>query len=185
MSNQHIALRFDEIYNSTHRSVLAYITSKCSGFADIQDIFQETYLELYQILNKRGADYITDEKALLFRLAKQKIANSYSLLKRLQVLVKNQKREAISEIESEVDESALKADPFLTEEYVVNQILLESVRKYINSKPDTVKKVFYLFYDLELSIPEIAEKLSLTESDVKNKIYRTIKQIRKQFLNEK
>ena len=64
-----------------------------------------------------------------------------------------------------------------TEDYVVNQILIENARKYIRQKPADVEKIFYLFYDIGLTIPEIAKNLSMSESSVKNKLYRTVKEL--------
>ena len=87
MSNPDAASRFDEIYNSTNKAALAFITAKCGRVADIGDIFQDTYLELYQLLIKRGADYVTNEKALVLRIAKQKISKYYSLAERLKTFV--------------------------------------------------------------------------------------------------
>jgi RNA polymerase sigma-70 factor (ECF subfamily) len=80
----------------------------------------------------------------------------------------------------EMDLSDTDIDSYLTdntEDYVVNQILLEDSRKFIQQKPTDIRKIFYLFYDVGLSIPEIAKELSLTESNVKNKLYRTVKEI--------
>ena len=83
MSNPDTASRFDEIYNSTNKAVLAFITAKCGRIADVGDIFQETYMELYRLLDKRGTDYITNEKALVLRIAKRKVARYYSFLEQL------------------------------------------------------------------------------------------------------
>ena len=80
MSNPNIASRFGEIYNSTNKAVLTLITAKCGRTADISDIFQETYLDLYKILDERGADYVIHKKAYVLRIAKRKIARYYSLL---------------------------------------------------------------------------------------------------------
>ena len=75
MSNPNTVSRFDDIYNSTNKSVLAFITAKCRNTADISDIFQDTYVELYQVLIKRGAEYITSEKAFVLKIKKQKNQN--------------------------------------------------------------------------------------------------------------
>ena len=87
MSNPNTVSRFDEIYNSTSKTVLAFITAKCGRTADINDIFQDTYLELYQVLSKRGADYVKNDNAFMLHIAKQKIARYYSLLERLRFFV--------------------------------------------------------------------------------------------------
>jgi len=175
MSNPNAASRFDEIYNSTNKAVLTFIIAKCGRVADINDILQDTYLELYQLLNKRGADYVTNEKALVLRIAKQKVAKYYSLMERLKIFVS---MTTTNEDGEEIELSELEADSFLTEDFTINQMMFESVRKAIEQKPEVVKKVFYLFYDVGLTIPEIAKELSISESSVKNNLYRTINELR-------
>ncbi len=174
MPDPDIVSRFDDIYSSTSKTVLAFITSKCKYTADISDIFQDTYMELYQVLSKRGAEYVTNDKAFVLRLAKQKLARYYTLLERLQIFIS---MTAANE-EEEVELYDLEADAFLTEDFTINKIMLESARQYIQQKPESVKKVFYLFYHVGLSIPEIALMLAINESNVKNKLYRTLKELR-------
>ena len=178
MHGSDVVSRFNEIYDSTNNYILAFITAKCGNTSDIGDIFQETYMELYQLMNKRGINYVTNEKALVLRIAKQKIARHYSLLKRLQMFVPMQIKKEDNE---EIDLSDADVDSFLTEDstedYVVNQILIETARKLIRTKPADIEKIFYLFYDVGLTIPEIAKNLSLSESSVKNKLYRTVKEL--------
>jgi len=181
MSNPNIASRFDEIYNSTSKAVLTYITVRCGCVADIDDIFQETYLELCQLMSKRGAEYVTNEKALVLRIAKQKISKYYKFRERVRNLTASL---AFDEDGDKIDISELEADAFLTEDFVVNQMLLEDARLFIIQKPEIVKKVYYLFYDVGLTIPEIAKELSISESSVKNKLYRTLKELRN-LLNRK
>jgi RNA polymerase sigma-70 factor (ECF subfamily) len=154
--------------------VLAFITAKCRHTADIGDIFQDTYMELYQVLSKREADYVKNDKAFVLRIAKRKIARYYSLLERLKIFLP---MTATNEDGEEFELSDLEADAFLTEDFVVNQALLEAAQQFLQKKPEEVKKVFYLFYDVGLTIPEIAERLAMRESNVKNKLYRTIKEL--------
>jgi len=175
MSDPNTVSRFDEIYNSTSKAVLAFITSKCVHTADINDIFQDTYMDLYKTLTKRGADYVTNEKAFVLRIAKCKVARYYSLIERMRIFVSTT---FANDNNEEVELTDFEADAFLTEDFIVNQETLETSRKIIQSKPEDVQKVFYLFYDVGLSIPEIAQALSLNESSVKNKLYRTLKQLR-------
>ena len=172
-----IISRFNEMYDSTNKYILKFITAKCGNPSDINDIFQETYMELYQLMSKRGVDYITNEKALVLRIAKQKIARHYSLLKRLQMFVSmTVKNEENENIEMELSDADI--DSMLTEDCVVDKIMLENANRYIEQKSTDIQKIFYLFYNMGSSIPEIAEELSLGESSVKNKLYRTIKELR-------
>jgi RNA polymerase sigma-70 factor (ECF subfamily) len=180
MSNPTAALRFDEIYSSTHKAVRAFITAKCRRTADINDIFQDTYTELYMALCKRGADYVTHEKAFVLRIARNRLAKYLSLAERLRMFVS---ASATDENGDEIDLTEAEADAFLTEEIAVNKILLKAAQDFILQKPERVKKVFYLYYDVGLTIREVAEELSVSESYVKNKLYRTVKDL-KNLLNE-
>jgi len=177
MQNEDTILQFNEIYNSTHNAVLAYITSKCNATADISDIFQNTYMELYQVLSRRGISYVTDEKGLVFRIAKRKLARHYSLFKRMQNIVSiTYENNDGSECELEI--SDIDLNDLSVEDITVNQIILDKAKEFIKQKPEDVKKVFYLFYEVGQTIPEIASLLSISQSSVKNKLYRTIKELR-------
>jgi len=175
MAGPNITSRFNEIYEVTNKAVLSYVTAKCCNTSDIQDIVQDTYVELYQIIEKRGVDYIKNEKALCLRIARQKLSRYYSLVERLKMFVPITITNKDGE---EVEASSFEADSFLTEDFAVNQILIEEVRRFIAQKPQDVKKVFYLFYDVGHTIPEIAQLLSMSESNVKHKLYRTLKELR-------
>jgi RNA polymerase sigma-70 factor (ECF subfamily) len=155
--------------------VLAFITVKCGRTVDINDIFQETYMELYNLLEKRGVNYVTHEKALVMRIARRKISKHYSLLERLKVFVS---LTGSNEEDEDVKLTEFIADDFSLEEFVIDDILLENARKLIKTKPEDVRKVFYLMYNVGLTIPEIAQRLSMSESNIKNKLYRTIKELR-------
>jgi len=175
MVDPNITLRFNKIYDDTYKAVLSFVTAKCSNTADIQDIMQDTYVELYQILQKRGVDYIKNEKALCLRLARQKLSRHYSLMERLKMFVPMFTTSTDGE---EIEVADFEDEAFLVEDFAVNQIMLEEVRQFIEGKPQVVKKVFYLFYDVGHTIPEIAQLLSMSESNVKHKLYRTLKQLR-------
>ena len=173
--NSDVASRFDEIYSFTYKSVLAFITAKCKNTADISDILQDTYMELYQVLIKRGVNYITNESAFVLRIARQKIPRYYSLLEKLKNFVP---MTSVNGEGEQTDFCDFEADTFLTEDFCVNHALIEIVRAFIETKPEEVQKIFNLMYDIELTIPEIAHALSLSESNVKSKLYRTLKEIR-------
>jgi len=170
-----ITSRFNEIYGSTYKGVLSYVTAKCGNTADVQDIMQEAYVEMYQILAKRGVDYIKNEKAFCLRIAKQKLSRHYTLLERFKMFVP---MISTNNDGDEMEATDFEDESFLVEDFTVNQLLLEEVRRLIEQKPIAVKKVFYLFYDVGNTIPEIAQLLSMSESNVKHKLYRTLKKLR-------
>ena len=175
MPDPDVASRFDEIYDSTSKAVLGYITAKCGRTADINDIFQDVYLELYQVLKKRGADYVKDSGAFVMQITKQKLARHYSLMERLRMFVSmtvsNEDGEAVELLDFDIEE-------FRVEDFAVDRTLLDSAKEFIRSKPEDIKRVFYLYYDLDMKIPEVAQMLGISESNVKNKLYRTLKELR-------
>ena len=166
---------FNEIYDSTNRRILAFITAKCGRTSDISDIFQDTYMELYQALTKRGAGYVTNGSALVFRIARQQISRYYKLQKKQKDMV------SLSENDGS-DFAEEDAELFLTEDFTVNRMVLDEAKKFIRGKPEDVRKIFYMFYDLRLTIPEIAKALSIGESGVKNKLYRTVGELRRMLI---
>lgn len=175
MGDTSITLRFNEIYDSTKRSVLSFVTAKCRNTADIHDIVQDTYVELYIILDKRGAEYVKNANSLVLRIARQKLYRYYSLTERLKMFLP---MSVTNESGEEAEMTDFEADSFLVEEFVTNQIMLEEIKQLLKDKPQDVKKVFYLFYDVDLSIPQIAKSLSMSESNVKHKLYRTLNELR-------
>lgn len=178
MVDQNITHQFNEIYSDTWKTVLSYVTSKCSNTADIHDIVQDTYVELYKIMEKRGADYIKNPHALALRIAKQKVSRHYSLISRLRMFLPLAVRAGDDDSKDDVDLLEFEADDFLTEDFVVDRMVLDEVRRFLLRKPQDVKKVFYLFYEVGLTIPEIAKALSMSESNVKHKLYRTLGELR-------
>lgn len=175
MVDRNITSAFNEIYDATSKAVLSFVTAKCCNTADIADIVQDTYVELYQLLQKRGVDYIKNEKALCLRIARQKLSRYYSLAERLRMFVP---MTVTNEDGEEADLANLEPDSFLTEDFIIDLTILKEVKDFIRKKPQDVKKVFYLFYDVDLSISEIAKLLGMGESNVKQKLYRTLKELR-------
>jgi len=175
MVTPELASWFDEIYSTTNKELLLYITSKCGSISDVSDIFQDTYMELFQVLCKRGRDYVTNGRALLYKIAKRKIARYYSLSVRLRMFIP---LNAIEDEESGLGKHILEPVVLSTEEIAVNQTMLEEAKNLIKQKSEDVRKVFMLFYEVGLTIPEIAQALSISESNVKHKLYRTLNELR-------
>ena len=178
MVDQNATNLFNDIYDSTNKKVFVYITAKCNSTTDISDIFQDTYMELYTVLVKRGVDYIENYDAFIMKIAKQKVYRYYTIFDRLKLMVS---KSASNEDGDEVNITDLEADSFVLEDVITEKDLVAQVNEFLTKKPEAVKKIFYLFYYMNLSIPEIAKLLTLNESNVKNKLYRTLKELRKLY----
>lgn len=161
---------FDELYKSTYKKVLNYIISKCGNTEDIKDIFQETYMEVARVIRKRGVDYILNPEKFVLKIAKRKIYRHY----KLQDYFKKVNQYNIDKVEV--------VEPITLEEIVITNDMIEQIKKFVESKNELTKKIFYLHYGMEMSIKDIALELSLSESNVKNHLYRTLREIKENFM---
>ncbi|WP_409369345.1 RNA polymerase sigma factor [Lysinibacillus sp. 38-6] len=180
MNSQVVEEKFNEIYDKTYQQCLIYVISKCNHTSVIPDIIQETYLALYRILKDKGIDYLKNPEAYVIRIAKSKIYQQYTLKEKVKNILplfdinKEEKEYNKADINMELCENELE----LT---IENKEVLADIWRFLQTKPQKVQKVFYLFYYAELSIPEIAQHMRLNQSTIKNYIYRTTHEIRKKF----
>jgi RNA polymerase sigma-70 factor (ECF subfamily) len=138
-------------------------------------------MELYQVLCRRGVSYVTNEKALMYRIAKRKISRHYTLMERMQRFIP---MTAKNENGDEIELSDLELDVSPMEDVVIDKVMLDTAKTIIKQKPEDVKKVFYLFYEAGQTIPEIAKALSISESNVKHKLYRTLHELRDSLVSK-
>jgi RNA polymerase sigma-70 factor, ECF subfamily len=178
MVDQTATTFFNRIYDETYKRSLWYVTKKCSHAEDIADILQEVYTEVYSVIAKKGIEYVKNPEAFVMQVTKAKVYKHYSLSERLANLiplfVKREDDEEFNVTDYELSNDSI-------EEHLINSLLLDDVAKFISAKPNDVQKVFYMFYFLELTIPQIAHDLSMKESNVKSKIYRTVREVRKMY----
>lgn len=141
---------------------------KCSNIEDVNDLVQDTYVELYNILKKKQKIYLENCQSFVIGIAKKKIQRYYGLLYRL-------KNHNIYQVENEEIELP---DDWDLEVETIKKLNAEAVWNYIKSKNIKTVKVFYLYYCTEIKISQIAKELNMSESNVKNILYRTIKDIK-------
>lgn len=166
---------FDRLYDLTKEKTLAYITAKCSSIADVQDIFQETYTEIYSVILKKGEKYVENETAFVMRVAKRKLAQFY----------KKAKRQRLIEMPlcNDEDENIDIPDEIDIEDELIDRETVKRLFEKLSEKPLDVQKVFHLRFGLDMKLSEIAELMELSPSNVRHKLYRTIKEMR-QYLSE-
>lgn len=174
---------FNKIYDDTYQACLIYVTCKCRNTQDISDILQETYLSIYRILAEKGTGYIQNPEAYVIRVAKTNLSKRYSFQDKLKNVIPlfGQK-----DHDEEYNLADLKSDKFENslESRVVHREILDQIWCYLKNKPQGIQKVFLLFYYADMTIVEIARVLKLNESTVKNRLYRTTREIREKFGQE-
>jgi len=167
--------QFNRIYDETYNNTLKFIVCKCSNMEDVNDILQETYLEIYNSIKK--ARPINDYNKYILGIAKNKIRKYYGLLYRFKELLffsnNNNDIELFNNLKSDVD----------IEKIVIETLDIENIWKYLKTKKINIQKIFYLYYQLGLTIREIAIELNVSESYTKNCLYRTLKELQ-EFLGK-
>lgn len=168
---------FEEIYNKTYGKTLKYIICKCQNLEDVNEMIQDTYVELYQTLKNKKNIKVKDENAYVIGIAKNIVTNYY----------KNKYKEKSNIIymakDIENNEIQIPSDIDLEANFI-NKENIEEIWDYLNNKDVLIAKIFYLYYALGLKISEISTELKMNESTVKNYIYRTLKELNKKFGKE-
>ena len=172
MAGRDSSALFNRIYDATNQQVLAFLTARCRKPSDVSDLFQDTYLELFAVINRRGASYIRSEAAFVLRLAHRKLSRYYKRLG----------REAAAPLfDEEADNGSALAEAeeaVSVEELGDDRALLSQVREALAQKPPETQKIFVLVYGLGKTLSETARLLGRKESYVKSRLYRTLGELR-------
>ncbi|MEG0295180.1 MAG: sigma-70 family RNA polymerase sigma factor [Clostridium sp.] len=165
--------RLAEIYEETNKEVLRYVTTKCKSPNDIDDLMQNIYFSFYKRLKKKGDMYEGNIKYLI-TIARHEVFKLYGILKMSQDLIpvfsKHNDDEYVS-IENEIK----------TEDVSYNVVLCNEVWEYLKRQDILTFKVFVLYFNNDMKIKDISNELKVSESTVKNRLYRTIKEIRNNY----
>lgn len=169
---------FDSIYNETYQTMLKFIIGKCQNLEDVNELLQDTYIELYYTLERKKALKLEEDiSAYLKGISKNVIKKLYrNRYKERAKIVYFEKDLDYMDIKQE-EEQNLEAD-------FINRENVEQIWNYLNSKNVLIAKIFYLYFTLDLKIRDIAEELEITESATKNYIYRTLKELKEVFGKE-
>lgn len=161
---------FEDIYNKTYQTLLKYLVCKCRNLDDVNELIQDTYVELYHTLQRKRSIKLDDETAYLKGIAKNVLKKYY--------------REHYKEIAHTNPTDLEPTDELDIEADFINKENVEQIWNYLNTKDILVHKIFYLYYSMGLKISEISEELEINPSTTKNYIYRTLKELKEVFGKE-
>ena len=169
MIDQETLKTFDILYYESYNEVLKYVICNCSNIQDIKDIVQNVYLEVIKKIKKESKVKIT--KQYIMGIAKNKVIDYYRFIykNKLVSLFSNQEgTELLDQIPSDYD----------LEDHFIKETDLKIVWEYLKKKKVIISKIFYLYYYEDYEIKEIAKVLNISESNVKNNLYRTLKELK-------
>lgn len=157
---------FEKIYQETYLSTLKFITIRCYDLEDVNDILQDTYVEFYKVLLRKKKLILEKSESFINGIAKNVIKRHFS-----------KKRNLVSLVNDDGENIEI-ADDFNVEQDFITKENAKKIFHYIKNKDLLTAKTFYLYFIFGMKISEIAEELVLSQSNVKNKIYRTLKELK-------
>ena len=166
---------FVEVYDETYNNLCKYVVLKCGNAVDAPDIVQNTYMLFYRTLTKKRR--IEKPTEYLFKIAKNEINKFYAF--------KEKRLREIPVFSDNVDDGQavpMDLEELLSAELTADRnIELSDIWNYIEQQDALTIKIFVLYFRFDEKITDISKELKISESNVKNRLYRTIKRIQKEF----
>ena len=170
MSIQIYKRDLEKIYKETYSKVLKFAVIKCRNLDDVNDIIQDTYLELLKLLKKKKMLEVENIESYVLGIANNILKRYYHKKKKDNIVYCYQDdSNLIEDIE----------DSFDLEANIITKNNVAKVWKYLKQKDLITAKIFYLYFAVDLKITEISKDLELNESNIKNRIYRTLKELKR------
>ena len=174
MSTQMKIEDFEKIYQETYDSTLKFIVVKSRSFDNVNDLLQDTYVELYRILSRKNILEIDNIQAFVIGIANNVMKRFY----------RNKKRNPLQLLKSDEETTIDIKDDFDLEQNFITKENVREIWNEIKSKNIVIAKIFYFYFVWDLKLSEIANILNLNESTVKTKLYRTLNQMREIYGKE-
>lgn len=161
---------FEILYNNTYKNILKYTICHCKNLDDANDIIQDVYTDLYKVIAKKKHINLNNAESYLIAIAKNKIKGHFSSLNfQCPIQLEDGSSWQISDNEIDIEEGLITKDNVL------------HIWNYLKNKSELTAKIFYLYYVMEIPIKTISFDLGLTESNIKNHLYRTQKELKRIF----
>lgn len=157
---------FCEIYRRYSDMIYRNILVRVNHSFDADDIFQEFFVRLW--VGRQKLNIESNVRGYLLTALRNHILN---YIKESQVRLRH-------------NASGSDNDPFAAQEYewvrITTRDILSQLQRIVNRFPPRMKAVYILRREQNLSIREIAEKLSISEQTVKNQINESIRRLKEE-----
>ncbi len=176
MDSNDLVKNFNKIYDDTYYQVLNHVISKCDNIANIEDIVQDVYSELYEIMKKKDINYIKNYNSFIFDLTKKKIFKYYNLKYKFKNIISNKiNSNHDTEFLEEIPDTTNYEDEFLNK-YTYDEIYSEILKLNL-----ITQKIMIFYYMQDLEIEKIANILDININTVKSKLYRGLEKLKVNF----
>lgn len=155
---------FSELYDIFYPELTRHVLSKVNDQIIAEDILHDLFFSLWK--NRESILEIKSVPAYLYSSVRYLILRYYRMKK-----VQEFDSSDLDDIEGVLDEDSI-------EDRLYYRYILDEVQSEIENLPEKCKEVFKLSREKYLSIQQISEKLSISESTVKKHINRALRQLR-------
>lgn len=172
---------FEKLYEESYDDTLLYLTRRCADPAQIPDLLQEVYAEVYSVLLQKGPDYFKRPKAFVQHVAKSKLCRYYSLRRRLACLISLDRSGGEDSDGEDSGRPWEFPDPELPEQLTEDKALAAELAGKIRRLPPDVQRIFICHFWLDMPLSQTAKALGMKEATVKSKLYRTLAKLRELY----
>ncbi len=171
MIDQETLKVFDELYNDTYQNTLKYVICNCSNIEDVKDIVQNVYLDVLKKLKEDNSSI--KNKSYIIGIARNKVKDYYRFHYKTKLISLFSRKDEFSDVDL-LD--SIPSDIDIGSDFIKKEDL-RKVWDFLRKKKVIICKIFYLYYYSNSSIKEISRTLGISESNVKNYLYRTLKEL--------
>lgn len=155
---------FAEIYKRYAKSLTDFTASKLFNLEDAQDIIHNLFVRFWE--DRKQVNITSNLKTYLFTITRHRIIDKI-------------RRNITREEYAAMLQSLTNAYQPNIEQQIAAKELQRTIEDSLNELSPKVKEIYRLSREENLSIPEIAKKLELSEQTVKNQLSTTLSHLRK------
>lgn len=157
--------KMEELYEQYEQKIYYLVYSVLNNIQQAEDAVQETFITLYQHIEKIHSLNAQELKRYILRIAKNKAIDSYRKNKRHGIFLGEYQREATEAADENIEE---------WEQSLMSEVQIDTL---LTTLKDSYKHVFKykVFYDLNYQ--EISELMGITEVNVRKQFERARKQV--------
>lgn len=157
--------KMEELYDLYEQKVYYMAYSILHNIQQAEDIVQETFISLYQNLEKICSLNTQELKRYILRIAKNKTIDSYRKNKRHKLFLEEYQRESPEVVDENIEE---------WEQRLMSELQIDTLLTELN---DSYRQVFKYKVFYNLSYQEISEVMGLTEVNVRKQFERARKRV--------
>lgn len=160
---------FGELYNFYAPRIFRFIRIKVRSQTLAEDLSSESFLRIWEYLQKQGTEIEESFQALLYKIARNLIVDHYKRKSSQEILIDDDFREFLEKKPAR-DEIRIKEDAL-------------EIRSALVRIKEEYQDVIMWYYIDELSVPEIAKIMDKSQGAIRVLIHRALKSL-KEHLEE-